>query len=47
MRHRRQAPAERAVLFAFRVARRGVLLAVLHALLALAVWLCVTGTPAP
>ncbi|WP_167442457.1 MULTISPECIES: hypothetical protein [Streptomyces violaceusniger group] len=47
MRHRRQAPAVRAGLLVFRVTRRGVLLAVLPALLVLAVWLCFAGTPDP
>ncbi|MGA6159578.1 hypothetical protein ACPEIC_40290 [Stenotrophomonas sp. NPDC087984] len=47
MRHRRQAPAERAALLAFRAARRGLLLCVLPALLALTVYLCLASTPAP
>ncbi|MGV9854370.1 hypothetical protein ACWDWU_37280 [Streptomyces sp. NPDC003442] len=47
MRHRRKPPAVRAGLFVFRVARRGVLLAVLPALLVLALWLCFASTPAP
>ncbi|WP_166483698.1 MULTISPECIES: hypothetical protein [Streptomyces] len=47
MRHRRHSPAARAALFVFRVARRGVLLAVLPALLVLAVYLCFASTPAP
>ncbi|MFF4479434.1 hypothetical protein ACWDHW_13045 [Streptomyces melanosporofaciens] len=47
MRHRRQSAAVWAGLFAFRVARRGVLLCVLPALLVLTVYLCVAGTPDP
>ncbi|WP_171072263.1 hypothetical protein [Streptomyces sp. DASNCL29] len=47
MGHRRPSLGMRAGLFVFRVARRGVLLAVLPALLVLAVWLCLASTPAP
>ncbi|MFD8461282.1 hypothetical protein ACFV27_28150 [Streptomyces antimycoticus] len=47
MRHRRQATAVWAGLFVFRIARRGVLLAVLPALLVLTVYLCIAGTPDP
>ncbi|WNE98378.1 hypothetical protein PS467_25120 [Streptomyces luomodiensis] len=46
MRHRRQPPAERAALLAFRAARMGLLLSVILALPALAVYLCVAGDPA-
>ncbi|MER8160205.1 hypothetical protein [Streptomyces sp. NPDC094472] len=46
MRHRCPA-AERAALFAFRTARRGLLLAAVPALLVLVVWLCLISTPAP
>lgn len=45
MRHRRQAPAERAALFVFRAARMGLLLAVIPASVALAVYLCIAGDP--
>ncbi|MEU7366642.1 hypothetical protein AB0B92_13770 [Streptomyces hygroscopicus] len=47
MRHRRKPLAVRAGLFVFRVARRGLLLTVVPALLVLAVWLCFVSTPAP
>ncbi|MCQ8191112.1 hypothetical protein [Streptomyces rugosispiralis] len=47
MRHRRQGPAVRAGVLVFRVARGGVLLVALPALLVLAVWLCLVSTPAP
>ncbi|MEU8721527.1 hypothetical protein [Streptomyces antimycoticus] len=47
MRHRRQAPATRAALLAFRAARLAALLAMLPALVFLAVYLCIAGTPAP
>ncbi|MCQ8832428.1 hypothetical protein [Streptomyces malaysiensis] len=47
MKHRCPAAAERAALFAFRAARRGLLLCAIPALLALVVWLCLISTPAP
>lgn len=47
MRHRRPHPTERAALYAFRVVRAGLVLAVTAALLALTVALCVLGDPAP
>ncbi|MEV5770063.1 hypothetical protein AB0L49_02165 [Streptomyces antimycoticus] len=47
MRHRRQGAAMWAGLFVFRVARRGVLLSVLPALLVLTVYLCIAGAPDP
>ncbi|AEM82621.1 hypothetical protein [Streptomyces violaceusniger] len=47
MRHRRQAPAVRAVLLAYRAVRLGLLLSAIPALLVLAVYLCLAGTPDP
>ncbi|MEU7365353.1 hypothetical protein AB0B92_07120 [Streptomyces hygroscopicus] len=47
MRHHRQPPAERAAPPAFRAARMGLVLSAVPLLLALAVSLCVAGTPAP
>ncbi|MFJ2203492.1 hypothetical protein [Streptomyces violaceusniger] len=47
MRHRQQSPAVRAGLLAFRAARRGLLLSAIPALLVLAVYLCIAGTPDP
>lgn len=47
MRHRRQPPAERVALLAFRAARMSLLLSMVPALLVLAVYLCVAGDPAP
>ncbi|MGO4747688.1 hypothetical protein AB4212_03450 [Streptomyces sp. 2MCAF27] len=47
MRHRRQPPAARAALLAFRAARMGLLLGSIPALLVLAVHLCIAGTPGP
>ncbi|WP_236256533.1 hypothetical protein [Streptomyces hygroscopicus] len=46
MRHRRQPPAERAALLAFRAARLGLVLSTVPLLLALAVYLCVAEDPA-
>ncbi|WP_201724353.1 hypothetical protein [Streptomyces antimycoticus] len=45
MKHRRQTPAVRAGLLAFRAARRGLLLSVLPDLVALAIYLCIAGDP--
>ncbi|WHX19846.1 hypothetical protein QFW82_23745 [Streptomyces malaysiensis subsp. malaysiensis] len=47
MTHRRHSTPARAGLFAFRAARRGLLLCAIPALLALVVWLCLISTPAP
>ncbi|WP_413799043.1 hypothetical protein [Streptomyces iranensis] len=47
MRHRRKPPAVRAGLFVFRIARMGLLLTMVPALLVLAVWLCFASTPTP
>ncbi|WP_236258177.1 hypothetical protein [Streptomyces hygroscopicus] len=47
MRHHRQPPAERAAPPAFRTVRPGLALSTIPLLLALAVSLCVAGTPAP
>nr|WTB07379.1 hypothetical protein OG546_26080 [Streptomyces antimycoticus] len=47
MRHRRQAPATRAALLAFRAARLGLLLSAIPASVVLTVYLCIAGTPAP
>ncbi|MER7793853.1 hypothetical protein [Streptomyces sp. NPDC097640] len=47
MRHRRQPPAARAALLAFRAGRMGLLLGSIPALLVLAAYLCIAGTPSP
>ncbi|WP_199830953.1 hypothetical protein [Streptomyces sp. NBRC 110028] len=47
MKHRRQGRAEQVALLAFRAARMGLVLSSAAALLALAVYLCVAGDPAP
>ncbi|MCQ8835359.1 hypothetical protein [Streptomyces malaysiensis] len=47
MKHRCAATGERAALFAFRAAGRGLLLAAVPALLVLVVRLCLVSTPAP
>ncbi|MCP9210426.1 hypothetical protein [Streptomyces cucumeris] len=46
MRRRRQTTAVRAGLYAFRVARAGLILATMVAVLAAAVVLCIAGDPA-
>ncbi|AEM86858.1 hypothetical protein [Streptomyces violaceusniger] len=45
MRHRRQDPAVRAALLAYRAVRLGLLLSVIPALLVLAIYLCIAGDP--
>ncbi|MFG2583230.1 hypothetical protein [Streptomyces malaysiensis] len=45
--YRCAATGERAALFAFRAAGRGLLLAAVPALLVLVVWLCLVSPPAP
>ncbi|MBL1114437.1 hypothetical protein JK364_18855 [Streptomyces sp. 110] len=47
MRHRRSSLAVRAGLLAFRVARMGLLVCVVPALLVLAVYLCFASTQTP
>lgn len=47
MRHRRQAVAERTALFVFHAARLCLLFSAIAALLALVVFVCIAGTPAP
>ncbi|GAA0687186.1 hypothetical protein GCM10009548_68230 [Streptomyces malaysiensis subsp. malaysiensis] len=47
MKHRCEATGERAALFAFRAAGRGLLLAAVPAPLVLVVWPCLVSTPAP
>ncbi|MEU8824328.1 hypothetical protein [Streptomyces sp. NPDC048636] len=46
MRHRRHTTAVRAGLYAFRVARAGLILAAMLGVLAAAVALCIAGDPA-
>ncbi|MEU9964745.1 hypothetical protein [Streptomyces malaysiensis] len=47
MKHRCEATGERAALFVFRAAGRGLLLAAVPAPLVLVVWLCLVSTPTP